>query len=79
MLFEQDFGDQKLLWRYLLELVKIEEKWTEDKVYLIVKIDNYSGFIKDCSLLEYFEKDGKIYMLSMTMNKKSLNSHYFPN
>ena len=43
-----------------------------------MKISQYSGFIKDCSFLEYFEKDSCVYMIEMSMSKKSNNCQYYP-
>ena len=43
-----------------------------------MKISGFSGFVKDCSFLEYFEKDNCVYMIEMSLSKKSSNCQYFP-
>lgn len=67
-----------MLWNNVLSIIKIQEKKTHDKVYLTINISTFSGFVKDCSFLEFFEKGTAVYMIEMSMCKKSKDCRYFP-
>lgn len=46
----------------------------EDRKYLLLKIGDFSAFLKDICFSEYFELKGKILHLEISMNKKSIQN-----